>query len=198
MSEEGKPAESQPAAAEKAAAPKPPPPKPKGPGPEPLDTELVRRLRVRFSEAIGEATKDRGQAIVFVHRDRLLEVCDYLKREEKFNFLTDLTALDRYAGEKRFEVVYNLYSFPHNERLRLKVPLAAEESVPSVSGIWGAANWLEREVYDMFGIRFDGHPYLKRILLPEGWKGYPLRKDYDIIRQDTDWVRENLGIESGQ
>lgn len=198
MSEEQKPPESQPARAETPAAPKPAPPKPKGPGPEPLDNERVRRLRVRFGEAMGEALKDRGQAIVFVSRERLLDICDYLKQEEKFNFLTDLTANDRYAGEKRFEVVYNLYSFPHNERVRLKVRLADGETVPTVSGIWGAANWLEREVYDMFGIRFDGHPTMKRILLPEEWKGHPLRKDYDILRQDTAWVRENLGIESGQ
>lgn len=197
MTDETKPPEPQPAKPEAPAA-KPVPAKPKGPGPEPLDTELVRRLRARFGEAIGEATKDRGQAIVLVGRDRLLEVCHYLKREEKFNFLTDLTAIDRYSGEKRFEVVYNLYSFPHNERLRVKVRLADSETVASVTGIWGAANWLEREAYDMFGIRFDGHPDLRRILLPEDWKGHPLRKDYDIIRQDTDWVRENLGIESGQ
>ncbi|MFQ5926133.1 MAG: NADH-quinone oxidoreductase subunit C [Terriglobia bacterium] len=192
MSEEQKP----PAA--KAAAPKPAPAKPKGPAPEPLDNERVRRLRARFAGAIGEAIQDRGQAIVFVNRDRLLAVCDYLKQEEKFNFLTDVTAIDRYRGEKRFEVVYNLYSFPHNERFRLKVPLADGESVPTVSGLWSTANWLERELYDMFGIRCEGHPDLKRILLPEEWKGHPLRKDYDIIRQDTDWVRENLGIESGQ
>ncbi|MFQ5817055.1 MAG: NADH-quinone oxidoreductase subunit C [Terriglobia bacterium] len=192
MSEQEKPPESKP------AAPKPAPPKPKGPGPEPLENELVRRLRARFPEAIGEATQDREQAIVFVSRDRLLDVCDYLKYEEKFNFLTDVTAVDRYRGAKRFEVVYNLYSFSHNVRLRLKVHLADDESVPTVSGLWGTANWLEREAYDMFGIHFDGHPYLKRILLPEEWKGHPLRKDYDIIRQDTDWVRENLGIESGQ
>lgn len=195
MSEEQKPA--QPPAGQP-AAPQAPPPQPKGPGPEPLDNELVRRLRARFSEAIGDALQDRGQAIVFISRARLLDVCDYLKREEKFNFLTDVTAVDRYSGEKRFEVLYNLYSFPHNQRLRLKVRLAEGETIPSVCGIWGAANWLEREAYDMFGIRFDGHPNLKRILMPDEWQGHPLRKDYDIIRQDTEWVRENLGIESGQ
>jgi len=191
MSEEQKPQPQEPAA-------KAPPAKAKPPGPEPLDNELVRRLRARFANAVGDALQDRGQAIVFVSRERLLDVCDYLKREEKFNLLTDLTAVDRYGSDPRFEVVYNLYSFAHNQRLRLKVRLADAETVPSVTPVWGAANWLEREAYDMFGIRFDGHPNLKRILMPDEWRGHPLRKDYDIIQQDTAWVRENLGIKSGQ
>ena len=191
MSEEQKPQPQEPAA-------KAPPAKAKPPGPEPLDNELVRRLRARFANAVGDALEDRGQAIVFVSRERLLDVCDYLKREEKFNLLTDLTAVDRYSSDPRFEVVYNLYSFAHNQRLRLKVRLADAETVPSVTPVWGAANWLEREAYDMFGIRFDGHPNLKRILMPDEWRGHPLRKDYDIIQQDTAWVRENLGIKSGQ
>ena len=191
MSEEQKPQPQEPAA-------KAPPAKAKPPGPEPLDNELVRRLRARFANAVGDALQDRGQAIVFVSRERLLDVCDYLKREEKFNLLTDLTAVDRYGSDPRFEVVYNLYSFAHNQRLRLKVRLADAETVPSVTPVWGAANWLEREAYDMFGIRFDGHPNLRRILMPDEWRGHPLRKDYDIIQQDTAWVRENLGIKSGQ
>jgi len=112
--------------------------------------------------------------------------------------LSDLTAVDWPKREKRFDVILNLYSFAKNERLRLKIHAAADEPVPSVAGVWGTANWLEREAYDMFGIVFDGHPNLKRILLPDEWQGHPLRKDYDILTQDTAWVRENLGIESGQ
>ncbi len=100
--------------------------------------------------------------------------------------------------ERRFDLVLNLYSFAKNERLRLKVLLAEDEPVSSVESVWPTANWLEREVYDMFGIVFEGHPNLKRLLLPEEWQGYPLRKDYDILKQDEAWVRENLGIESGQ
>jgi len=94
--------------------------------------------------------------------------------------------------------VWILYSFQHNERIRVKAAYADGESAPSAVAIWPAANWLEREVYDMFGIRFEGHPDLKRILLPDGWKGHPLRKDYGIIQQDQEWVQINLGIESGQ
>ncbi len=182
------------------AKPAAPPPKPAAPakpaiGPEPLDDELVRRLRVRFADAIGLTTRDRTQSIVVV-RDRVLEVCEYLKAGEKYDYLADLTAVDWLERQPRFDVILNLYSFTHNQRLRVKAPV--NESCPSVCRVWPAANWLEREVYDMFGIRFDGHPNLKRILLPDGWKGHPLRKDYDILKQDTDWVRENIGIESGQ
>ena len=188
--EEPKPAET-PAPA--AAAPKPPA---KPAGPAPLDNELVRRLRARFGAAVGEATLDRKQAIVVIGRERLLDVCRYLKDEEKFDFLTDLTAVDWLTRSPRFAVILNLYSFPRNERLRLKAPV--DDACPSVTSVWGTADWLERECFDMFGIVFQGHPGLKRILLPDEWKGHPLRKDYDILKQDTDWVRENLGIESGQ
>lgn len=192
MTDEQKKEEAKPAP----AAPANPAAKPVAPAPEPLDNELVRRLRARFPAAIGAATTDRKQAIVEVKPERLLEAGQYLKEEEKFDFLTDLTAVDCYERAPRFDVILNLYSFPRNERLRLKVPVS--ESCPSVTGIWGAANWLERECFDMFGILFTGHPDLKRILLPDEWKGHPLRKDYDILKQDVDWVRENLRIESGQ
>lgn len=133
-----------------------------------------------------------------VERERLDEIAKFTRDDEKFDLLSDLTAVDWPKREKRFELVLNLYSFPHNLRLRMKVNLAENEAAPSVSGVWSTANWLEREVFDMFGIRFEGHPNLTRILLPEEWQGHPLRKDYDILTQDTAWVRENLGIESGQ
>src|SRR3990172_8845063 len=195
--EEKRPVE---AAKPAAPAPKPgaakPPAKAAPPKPEPLDNELVRRLRARFGEAIGDATTDRKQAIVVVASERLLETCQYLRDEEKFNLLTDLTAVDWYDRRPRFDVILNLYSFEHNQRLRLKAPV--DDTCPSVMSVWGTANWLERECFDMFGIRFAGHPDLKRILMPDEWRGHPLRKDYDILKQDTDWVRENLGIESGQ
>jgi len=145
-----------------------------------------------------EAMEDRKQAILTVARERLVEIARYARDEEKFDFLADLTAVDWPKREKRFDVVLNLYSFAKNERVRLKVRAADGEEVPSMVEVWPTANWLEREVFDMFGIVFSGHPNLKRILLPDGWQGYPLRKDYDILQQDTAWVKENLGIESGQ
>jgi NADH-quinone oxidoreductase subunit C len=182
-----------------AAPPKPPavPPPPKE-GPTPLDNELVRRLKARFGDVIKDATQDRKQAIVLIAADKLREISRYCRDEEKFDMLDDLTAVDWPKREKRFDVVLILYSFPKNERLRLKAHLGQNEPVPSVCEIWPVANWLERECYDMFGIVFEGHPDLKRILLPDEWQGHPLRKDYDILKQDRDWVRENLGIESGQ
>jgi NADH-quinone oxidoreductase subunit C len=164
----------------------------------PLNNELVARYRAKFGAAIVDAIEDRKQAILVVESGRLAEIALYTRDEEKFEMLSDLTAVDWPKREKRFDVVLNLYSFAKNERLRLKAQAAEGEEVPSVVGVWVAANWLEREAFDMFGIIFSAHPDLKRILLPDEWQGYPLRKDYDILQQDPAWVRENLGIESGQ
>lgn len=164
----------------------------------PLDNDLARRYRERFGAAILDAIEDRKQAYLVVESGQLLEIARYSRGEEKFDFLEDWTAVDWPRREKRFDLVAVLYSFPHNTRLRLKTPLAANEEAPSLTSVWPAANWLEREIFDLFGIGFRGHPGLKRILLPDEWQGHPLRKDYDILKQDTAWVRENLGIDSGQ
>jgi NADH-quinone oxidoreductase subunit C len=158
----------------------------------------VQRLKARFGDAVREATQDRKQAIVLIAADKLREIARYCRDDEKFDMLDDLTAVDWPKREKRFDLVLILYSFPKNERLRLKAHLGQNEPAQSVCDVWPVANWLERECYDMFGIVFEGHPDLKRILLPDEWQGHPLRKDYDILTQDTAWVRENLGIESGQ
>ena len=168
------------------------------PAPAPLDNELVQRLRGRFGDAIREATIDRKQAIVQVDAGRVREIALAFRDDEKFEMLVDLTAVDWPKRKRRFDVVWNLYSMTKNERLRLKAHVAQGESVPSVTSVWPGADWPERECFDLFGIVFEGHPDLRRILLPEEWHGHPLRKDYDILKQDTEWVRENLGIESGQ
>jgi NADH-quinone oxidoreductase subunit C len=175
------------------AAPKAPPPLQ-----VPLDNELVQRYRHRFGAAIVDALEDRKQPYLVIDSARFHDVALYSRDEEKFDLLEDFTAVDWPRREQRFDLVAILYSFPHNLRLRLKIPLAASDQPCSLTDIWPTADWLEREIYDMFGIEFAGHPGLKRILLPDGWQGYPLRKDYDILKQDTAWVRENLGIESGQ
>jgi NADH-quinone oxidoreductase subunit C len=182
------------------ATPKPAPPAPKPPVSLqiPLDNELVRRYRARFEGAILDAIEDRKQPYLVIDSARLSEIAHYSRDEEKFDLLEDFTAIDWPRREKRFDLIAILYSFPHNIRLRLKIPVALNDRPASLVEIWPAANWLEREIFDMFGIQFDGHPGLKRILLPDEWQGHPLRKDYDILQQDTAWVRENLGIESGQ
>ena len=193
-----KPAEAgAPAVPARPAAP-PAPPKPPVVLQTPLNNEMVARYRAQFGAAIANAIEDRKQAILVVEIGRLQEIALYTRDEEKFEMLSDLTAVDWPKREKRFDVVLNLYSFAKNQQLRIKLHAADGVEVPSLVGVWAAANWMEREVFDMFGIVFTGHPNLKRILLPDEWQGYPLRKDYDILQQDTAWVRENLGIESGQ
>ncbi len=126
------------------------------------------------------------------------EILLRMRDDELFNYLVDVTAVHYPKREAQFDIVYILYSFHHNQRIRVKTQVKDGETLRSVVGIWETANWLEREVFDMFGIVFDQHPDLKRILLPEGWKGHPLRKEYPILCQDQEWVKENLGIESGQ
>ena len=182
-----------------AGPPKPPaPPPPPKEGPVALDNDLVKRYKEKFGADILESWIDRKQAILVVAARSLVEICIYSRDDEKFDWLSDFTAVDWPKREKRFDIVLNMYSMEKNERLRLKVHAAENERVPSVQGVWATANWMEREVYDMFGVVFEGHPELKRILMPDEWQGHPLRKDYDILTQDTAWVRENLGIESGQ
>ncbi len=176
------------------APPKPPP----GPANTPWDDEFSRRVKERLGNAVKESLSYLGQNFFIVDPTAIRTMCGYLKHEEQFNFIADLTAVDYPKREKRFEVIYQLYSFPRNERLRVKASIGENEAIDSVTGVWQAANWLEREVFDMFGIRFAGHPDLRRILLPDDWQGYPLRKDYGIIQQDVQWVQENLHIESGQ
>ena len=180
-------------------APKPAtaPAKPAGPTPQPWDSELVARFRQRYGSGIREAATYLGQNYLVVDPSIVYEVLEWM-RDEQFDYCVDITAVHYPTREKPFEVVWILYSFPHNQRVRIKTSVAENEAVPSAVAIWSTANWLEREVFDMFGIRFSGHPDLRRILLPDDWKGYPLRKDYGIIQQDKEWVQIHLGIESGQ
>ena len=184
-----------------AAPPKPPAPAPKpAVKPDPWSNPLLDELQKRFPGAISEAVIFRKMPSLTVAKDSLVATCEYLKTDEggAYVFLTDETAVDYPKREKRFEVILHLYSFTQNERLRIKFQVGEGEKAPSVARLWPAANWLEREVYDMFGIEYEGHPDLRRILLPEEWVGYPLRKDYDILRQDDAWVQANLHIKSGQ
>ncbi len=190
-----------------AAPPKPPAAVPKPPAapkapvkPEPWSSPLLDDLQKRFPGAISEAVIFRNMPSLNVAKEHLVGVCQFLKGSDggAYTLLTDETAADYPKREKRFDIIYHLYSFERNTRLRLRVQVGAAEKVPSVTGVWPTANWLEREIYDMFGVVYEGHPDLKRILMPDEWVGHPLRKDYDILKQDENWVRTNLGIESGQ
>ncbi len=189
-----------PAAAAKPAAPAAakPAPKPEGPKPEPWESELAKSLRGQYGSGIKEASTYVGQKYLVVDSTILYEVLLRMRDDELFDYCVDITAVHYPKREAQFDIVYVLYSFPHNERMRVKAQIKDGESVRTAVDIWPTTNWLEREVYDMFGITFDGHPDMKRILLPDGWKGYPLRKDYPILQQDQEWVQINLGIESGQ
>ena len=173
------------------------PAKPAGPVPQTWDSPLVAKLIRQFGSGL-EAWTYLGQNYMQVDRSLIPNVLQILRDEEQFNYCVDVTALHYPKRERQFDIVWILYSFARNERVRVKTQIADGEHIPSVVSLWAAANWLEREVFDMFGIQFDGHPDLKRILLPDGWKGHPLRKDYGIIQQDQEWVQINLGIESGQ
>jgi NADH-quinone oxidoreductase subunit C len=143
---------------------------------------LALLLKVK-SVAVEGAKFDRDEMTIYVSRGSIREACVLLRDDPScpFNFLCDVTAVDCYPREPRFEVVYHLLSIPNKERVRLKVRVGGDDpSVETVTSVWLSANFFEREVYDLFGIRFNGHPYLRRIMMPESWDGHPLRKDYPV------------------
>ncbi len=142
----------------------------------------VEKLQANFSSSILDVSQDRGQWIVTINKAAIIDVLRFLKSECKFEMLTDVTALD-YMGkaDDRFLVVYQLTSVTFKDRIRLKAPVSEEDCViESATQAYASANWLEREVYDLFGIRFNKHPDLRRILMPANWEGHPLRKDYPL------------------
>jgi len=164
----------------------------------PWDSDLAREIKERFGDRVSEASTYLGQNFIVAKPDAAVSLLEYLKLEADFDYLVDITAVDWPKRAERFDVVYVVYSFARNERVRIKTYIADGFKPETAVGVHLTANWLEREVFDMFGIEFEGHPDLRRILMPEEWQGYPLRKDYGILQQDDRWVQENLGIESGQ
>jgi NADH-quinone oxidoreductase subunit C len=184
----------------KAAAPPAPlvptDPAPPADMPEPA---FVTALREAVPGAVEQVTFWVGDWTVIVAPDRLLEASAFLRdaAATRFDYLSDLTAVDWPArADKRFDMVYCLYSTVTRQRLRVKVRVADGQTVPSVTGLWQAANWLEREVYDMFGLTFTGHPDLRRILMPADWQGHPQRKDYPLegpgellMESPQDWLK---------
>ena len=142
----------------------------------------VAALHGRFGDAIPEAALDNGQVVIYVDPASIVDVCRALKLEQKYTRLSGVTALDWYPMDPRFEVVYLLHSMERrSDRLRLKCKLPAENpEIDSVTPVWPGANWYEREVFDLFGVRFRNHPSLTRIMMPEDWEGHPLRKDFPV------------------
>jgi NADH-quinone oxidoreductase subunit C len=194
------------AAAAKAAPPKPaapagpaaPPKPPATMAATPWDSELSRDLKEHFGDSITETSTYLGQNFVVAKPDAAIPILEYLKLDADFDYLVDVTAVDWPKRPERFDLIYIVYSFARNERMRIKTNIPDGFKPASSVGVHLTANWLEREVYDMFGIEFAGHPDMRRILMPDEWQGHPLRKDYGILQQDQRWVQENLGIESGQ
>lgn len=149
-----------------------------------MENQTVQRLQERFPQAILSVQEFRGETTVRVHPDDLLTVCQFLRdhSELAFTFLTDLCGVDYLPQSPRFAVVYLLYNLPRSEHLRLEVRVDGDPpQVPSVTALWPTANWHEREVHDLFGIDFPGHPNLERILLPDDFVGFPLRKDFPVF-----------------
>lgn len=185
-----------PVAAGAAGVPKPPVKK-KDEGPKPVEAPehpLFKRLRLRFGDAVETAFTFVGQLSIHVRAESIVEVCRALRddAEAPFDYLSDLTCVHWPEREEApFEVVYNLYSISTNERVRLRAA-AGEAGIDSVTSVWPTANWMEREAYDLFGVAFNNHPDLRRLLLPKDWDGHPLRKDYPLEFMENQWTTRHL------
>ena len=144
---------------------------------------IVERIGAWDSAVVSSAEEFRGELTITVARENLRRVCDFLRTDPEllFSFLSDVTGVDRFPIEPRFEINYHLLSISHRRRLRVKARVSGQNpAIDSVTSVWPTANWHEREVFDLFGVRFEGHPDLTRILLPDDWEGHPLRKDYPV------------------
>jgi NADH-quinone oxidoreductase subunit C len=150
--------------------------------------DLSREMISRFGELIGAATEFRGELTHLVgDSERIAEVCAYAKNDLGFDYLVDVSSVDNYGDDPRFTLAYELYGLGHRCYLRLKTNLSAERpEVPTITGVWRTADWHEREIYDMMGIRFRGHPDLRRILMWDGYPYFPLRKDFPLAGKPTD------------
>jgi NADH-quinone oxidoreductase subunit C len=149
-----------------------------------MNEKILDRLKTKFADSISDASEFRGELTVVLPKERIVEVCRFLKEDDelRFNLLADLCGIDMYTPTKRFGIIYNVYSFTNKFRMRLKTFTEADNpKVPTVTGIWGTANWHERETFDMFGIIFEGHPDLRRMYMPDEFEYHPLRKDFPLM-----------------
>ena len=149
-----------------------------------MSSQLLEPIKNKFPGDVLETHAFRGDETVLLRKEALLKAAAFMKDELGFDFLMDLTAADYLPREPRFELVCHFYSSKNNYRLRLKCPIAGSDArVASLTALWAGANWFEREAYDMYGIKFEGHPDLRRILMYDGFEGYPLRKDYPLKKR---------------
>ncbi len=150
--------------------------------------DFANRLRTQFADLISEPAEFRGEVTLRVSdSQRITDICGFAKKELGFDYLVDITSIDNYGDDPRFAIVYHLYGYGHHQYLRLKTEVNEEKGdLPTVSGVWRAANWHEREIYDMMGIRFTGHPDLRRIIMWEGYPFHPLRKDFPLSGKPTE------------
>ena len=157
------------------------------------NNRAVVKLKERFADALLEYKEHRGEVTVTVKKESILEVLKCLRDDLRYNFLSDLTAVDYLGQEPRFMVVYHLLSIPNKDRVRVKAPVTeADCSIDSATALWNTANWLEREAFDLFGIDFKNHPNLVRILMTDDWVGHPLRKDYPLQGPDREPYKGRL------
>ncbi|MFQ5722021.1 MAG: NADH-quinone oxidoreductase subunit C [Candidatus Aminicenantales bacterium] len=149
------------------------------------EKKILEDLKRKFKDSIREISSQFGDDSLLIERESLLEIINFLRGEPyKFTMLLDLTCVDYMGQKERFQMVYHLFSIENNLRLRLKAPLPEKDpTISSLTSFWKNANWLEREIYDMFGVQFKGHPDLRRIFMYDGFEGYPLRKDYPLKKR---------------
>ena len=160
--------------------------------------EVLAKIQAKFGDAVLSASAERDEPAVVIDSGSWPQAAAWLAKEGGFAFLSDLAAVDWPAREPRFEVVYHLTDLEKRLRLRVKVGVPGDSpKVPSVTGIWPTADWHEREAFDMFGIVFDGHPDLSRILMPDEWEGHPLRKDYAMGKVPVDYKNLSPGLRGG-
>jgi len=150
--------------------------------------DQANKLRAQFGEILSESIEFRGEiTLKLSDANRIAEVCEFAKKSLGFDYLVDISSVDNYGDDPRFTIVYELYSYGHRTHLRLKTDVGEERSeLPTVTGVWKTADWHEREIYDMMGIRFRGHPDLRRILMWEGYPYFPLRKDFPLAGKPTE------------
>src|SRR4030066_481854 len=154
------------------------------------NNSILEKIKNKFADAIVETVEFRGELTVVIKKEKLVEICKFLRDDSdlKFDHLADVSGVDFLERLPSFDISYHMYSIPKNHRLRIKIKVNENEAIPTVTPVWSTANWHEREIFDMFGLKFDGHPDLRRILMADDWVGHPLRKDYPLGYEEVQFT----------